>query len=105
MDCWELLSTRVKSFVFVSQHDCVITDFIFFWHGRDDRPNDLSYIILLLSPMAENLYDLYVFLSQFRPRDALQRVCLLSYARDQSAFCAFLVEVQTNAGYIHATHA
>ena len=29
-------------------------------------------------------------------------------ARDQSAFCAFhtfLVEVQTNAGYIHATHA
>ena len=82
-----------------------ITDFIFFWHGRDDRPNDLSYIILLLSPMAENLYDLYVFLSQFRPRDALQRVCLLSYARDQSAFCAFLVEVQTNAGYIHAKHA
>ena len=29
-------------------------------------------------------------------------------ARDQSAFCAFytfLVEVQTNADYIHATHA
>ena len=52
MDCWELLSTRAKSFVFVSQHDCVITGFIFFWHGRDDRPNDLSYIILLLSPMA-----------------------------------------------------
>ena len=29
-------------------------------------------------------------------------------ARDQIAFCAFysfLVEVQTNAGYIHATHA
>ena len=29
-------------------------------------------------------------------------------ARDQSAFCAFhtfLVEVQTNAGHIHATHA
>ena len=44
--------------------------------GRDDRPNDLSYIILLLSPMAESLYDLYVFLSQFRPRDVLQRVCL-----------------------------
>ena len=29
-------------------------------------------------------------------------------ARDQTAFCvfhSFLVEVQTNAGYIHATHA
>ena len=29
-------------------------------------------------------------------------------ARDQIAFCAFqsfLVEIQTNAGYIHATHA
>ena len=29
-------------------------------------------------------------------------------ARDQIAFCTFhlfLVEVQTNAGYIHATHA
>ena len=73
--------------------------------GAYFRNFTVSYIILSLSPMAESLYDLYVFLSQFRPRDVRQRVCLMSYARDQSAFCAFLVEVQTNAGYIHATNA